>query len=1220
MKSNANKKALGIAFAAILLLALFTACFMGITSAQTSETEPNNEFGDANLIPLDTPTTAAVYPAGDYDWFKVSVTATGVLNISVTSIPPGMRADIQLYDANNHRIAGVTAETPGTPVSLVRDVTPADLFIRVRDYAGGSYTTPYTLFANFEEIADAYEPNGDFAHASEMLLNMPIQAYIFPAGDHDWFKVNVSTGVLNISVTNVPTYMRPRIELYNADGGRIAYMTGTTGKNTTLTRDVHKGTHFLRIDDSDGKSHTSPYTLTASLLEVPDTYEPNGDFIHASEIAVDTPVRAYIFLTGDHDWFKVNLTQRSELKIFVSSVPTYMRPRIELYNENRERIAYTTGSTASNTSLTRDVLAGVYFFRIDDYNGRSHTTPYTLTISATSVPDAYEPNYDFAHASLLTSTGTYNAYIFPAGDYDHYKFSVASSGTLTVSVSNIPSPYMQVRIELYNKNLERVESATAPSPGSSVSLSKAISPGMHYLKIYDHAGKSAIDPYTLTISGVTITAPPLPAPVTSEVESNNAFGDTNVISLHTTVTGKFYPTHDYDWFKVKVEKEGVLNVSVTKVPSGIDAHINLYDPNGNTLGSVTGGVGSPVYLRRDVTLGWYYIRLDDYYDQSTDDYKFIVTLTEAEDANEPNNEFSKAVEVALNETITGYFFPRREYDWFKVNVTTLGVLNVSATKVPTYIDAHINLYDANGHHLAGVSGSVGSSVSLHRDVTPGYYYIRMDDYYDRSAEPYTMLVSLQAVDDGNEPNNEFSKAVEVALDETVTGYYFPTYDYDWFKVNVTTAGIFRISVTEVPTYRRAHVNLYGANAKHLRGVTSEEGTPVTLSYDALPGVYYFRINDYYARSEEPYRFSVSLEGASDEYEPNNDFAHATSIIEAGINAYIFKSDDNDWFKGYVSSTGTISAEITDVPSPYMRLRIEIYDKNNRRLTGVTAPSLGEPVSVSYDVTTTGTYYFRIYDTQGKRSTKLYTVRFAGIDIAENILPVIYDVKPEDGAIVTDNTPEISASYYDIGSGINTSAVTLYLYGQDVTADATVLQAKVSYVPTTPLVDGKHTTTVRVADRAGNTVMKTWSFIVTTKPSVFISLDKASFSSGDTMNITINVLNPTGDVQKANFSLRLNTPAYDYSIIDIPVTLVAGFDEIYLIPYTVGNFGASSFEAQWNVSLLDPETSEIINSDTAEWTYVPGPGASASVMSYGEIVPEKIAEGIKRAVENAEIFK
>ena len=1219
-KIKAKTKAIGIAFATILALALFTACFTGIATAQIAETEPNNAFGDANLIPLGTPVTATINPVGDYDWFKVVVTKTGVLTASVTNVPDAMRAEVNIYGANNNYLTGATGDA-GDDKAVAYDVSPGDYYIRIRDYAGGCYATKYTLNVTLDEVPDAYEPNGDFAHAKEIALDTAIKPYIFPAGDYDWFKVNLTkTGVLNIAVTDLPSaYMRANIELYGVNNNHIGGTTGSEGADITYSRDLTPGWYYVRIRDYVGGRYTDPYTLNVTLDEVPDEYEPNGDFAHAKEIALGTPIKPYIFPAGDYDWFKVNLTKTGVLNISVTNLPSpYMRANIELYGANNNRITYTTGAAGVNTTLSRDLGPGWYYIRIRDSAGKRYTDPYTLTVTQDEVPDAYEPNPDFARASLLTSTGTYNAYIFPSGDNDFFKFYVSSSGTLTVGVSDIPSPYVRMRIRLYNKNLEHLGTATA-SAGFPVSLSKDVSQGMHYLQIDDYAGKRATDPYALTISGVTITTPPpLPAPVTSEVDPNNGFGDANVISLGATVTGKFYPKHDYDWFRVKVEKTGVLNVSVTQVPSGLDAHIRLYDANGHHLAGVTGSVGSPVSLYRDVTPGWYFIRIDDHYDQSTDDYKFIVTLTEANDENEPNNEFSKAVEVALDETITGYFFPTYDYDWFKVNISTPGVINVSATNVPTYLDAHINLYDENGNRLTGVTGSVGSPVSLYRDVTPGWYFIEIDDYYDRSAEPYTMIVSLQAVDDENEPNNEFSQAVEVGTETKTrphyTGYFFPTYDYDWFRVNVATAGILEISVTEVPTYLRAHVYLYGANTNHLTSITSGEGSPVTLSYDALPGTYYFNIYDYYARSEEPYGFSVSVEEAPDAYEPNGDFAHATPITEAETNAYIFPRYDYDWFKAYVSSTGTISAEITEVPSVYMRMRIEIYDKNNRRLKYATAPSPGEPVSVSYDTTTTGTYYFRIYDTQSKRSTTPYTVCFSGIDIAESIPPEIYDLKPADGAVVTDNTPEISASYYDIGTGIDQTSVKIYVDGADVTASAAVLPSQVTYTPITALADGKHSAVVSVKDRANNHNYATWNFTVTTKPSAFVSLDKTSFSPGDTMNITIRMLNPTETPRDLYLLWYLNLGDWT-PVATIPVTLNPGFDEEYFIPYTVQNWGASSFTGFWLVALLDAEIGALLNYDYVTWTYVPA--ITSTEMSETEVASE-ITTTLREAIEEAQM--
>ena len=1108
-KNKSKKtKAIDKAVAAVLVLSLLTVGFT-VTSAQMSETEPNNEFGDANLVPLATPVTATIYPAGDYDWFKVVVTKTGVLTASVTNVPASMRAEVVICGANNNYLTGVTGDTGADKAVSYDVVTPGNYYFRIRDYAGGSYATTYTLTVTQDEVPDEYEPNGDFAGAKEIALGTAVKPYIFGAGDHDWFKVNLTkTGVLKVAVTNLPSpYMRANIELYGANNNHLGGTTGSTGADTEYSYDLSPGWYYFRIRDYAGGRYTDPYTLNVTLAEIPDAYEPNGDFASAKEIGLGTAVKPYIFGAGDYDWFKVNLTKTGVLKIAVTNLPSaYMRANIELYGVNNNHIAGTTGSAGANTTLSRDLGPGRYYFRIRDYAGKRYTEPYTLTVTQDEVLDAYEPNHDFTHAALLTTAGTFNAYTFPSGDNDYFKFNVSSSGTLTVGVSDIPTPYIRMRIRLYNKNLEQLATATA-SAGSAVSLSKDISPGMHYLQIDDAAGKRATDPYTLTISGVTVTTPPpLPAPVTTEDEPNNGFGDANVVSLGTTVTGDFYYKYDYDWFRVKAEKSGVLNVSVTQVPSGIDAHINLYD--------------------------------------------------------------------------------------------------------------------ANGKWLTGVTGSVGSPVSLYWDVTPGWYFINIDDYYDRSADPYTMIVSLQAVDDENEPNNEFSQAAEVATETKTrphyTGYFFPTYDYDWFRVNVATAGVLEISVTEVPTYRRATVNLYGANANWLAGVTSEEGTPVTLYYDAIPDTYYFSIDDYYARSADPYGFSVLVDEAPDAYEPNDDFAHAAPLTEAETNAYIFKSRDNDWFKTYVSSTGTISAEVTEIPTVYMQMRIEIYDKSNKFLAGATATSPGEPVSVSYDATTTGTYYFRIYDTKNLRSTTPYTVCFSGIDLVESIPPAIYNLKPADGGVATDSTPEISANYDDIGTGIDTTTVKLYVDGAEVTASATVSASQVTYTPTTALADGKHTAAVSVKDRAGNHALETWNFtVVATQPTALISLEKTEteYSPGETMNLTLRVLNPTETPRDLYLLWYLNLDGGWTPVTTIPVTLSPGFDEEYFVPYTVQNWGASSLAGLWLVALLDAKTGALLNYDYVAWTYVPAK-TSAEGSSETENASE-IAAGLKRAIEKEE---
>lgn len=103
-----------------------------------------------------------------------------------------MRAEVEIYGANNNYLTGVTGDTGADKAVSYDVVTPGNYYFRIRDYAGGSYATTYTLTVTQDEVPDEYEPNGDFAGAKEIALGTAVKPYIFGAGDHDWFKVNLT--------------------------------------------------------------------------------------------------------------------------------------------------------------------------------------------------------------------------------------------------------------------------------------------------------------------------------------------------------------------------------------------------------------------------------------------------------------------------------------------------------------------------------------------------------------------------------------------------------------------------------------------------------------------------------------------------------------------------------------------------------------------------------------------------------------------------------------------------------------------------------------------------------------------------------------------------------------------------------------------------------------------------------------------------------------------
>jgi hypothetical protein len=96
-------------------------------------------------------------------------------------------------------------------------------------------------------------------------------------------------------------------------------------------------------------------------------------------------------------------------------------------------------------------------------------------------------------------------------------------------------------------------------------------------------------------------------------------------------------------------------------------------------------------------------------------------------------------------------------------------------------------------------------------------------------------------------------------------------------------------------------------------------------------------------------------------------------------------------------------------------------------------------------------------------------------------PTIGEVAPPPGQTVNNAQPSIFATFSaPTEIGIDTSSISLVINGHDVTSSSTRSGAFVTYSPGLELPAGPVTVVVRVADAAGNTASKTWTFTIRTK--------------------------------------------------------------------------------------------------------------------------------------------
>lgn len=100
--------------------------------------------------------------------------------------------------------------------------------------------------------------------------------------------------------------------------------------------------------------------------------------------------------------------------------------------------------------------------------------------------------------------------------------------------------------------------------------------------------------------------------------------------------------------------------------------------------------------------------------------------------------------------------------------------------------------------------------------------------------------------------------------------------------------------------------------------------------------------------------------------------------------------------------------------------------------------------------------------------------------ASSTPPGISEIAPDEGASVNTTHPAIFVTFAPGAVPVNPSSVILWVNGRDVTANCLRTAQFIQYMPSYSYPVGPVHVTVRVADRAGNTTIKSWAFTIRTR--------------------------------------------------------------------------------------------------------------------------------------------
>lgn len=264
------------------------------------------------------------------------------------------------------------------------------------------------------------------------------------------------------------------------------YFVSTTDFAGSKNGLVQAATDLYGAGGAEVSAINSAYTSVGIGSSAQDTYEPNNTISQAYAINFAQGYDSYIYSTSDVDYYKVSPTSAGTITLNLINLPGDYD--LYLVNSSGTILARSENGGTTSESLTySNSAAGTYYIKVVGYNGAYSTTQaYNLkaTFTGGTSSDPYEPNDSTSTAYAITSGTTYNAYIYSTTDVDYYKFSKTTSGTITVSLTNLPGDY-----DLYLLNSAGTIVAYSENAGTtSESISYSASTGTYYVEVVGYNG------------------------------------------------------------------------------------------------------------------------------------------------------------------------------------------------------------------------------------------------------------------------------------------------------------------------------------------------------------------------------------------------------------------------------------------------------------------------------------------------------------------------------------------------------------------------------------------------------------------------------------------------------------------------------------------------------------------------------------------------------------
>ena len=424
---------------------------------------------------------------------------------------------------------------------------------------------------------------------------------------------------------------------------------------------------------------------------------------------------------------------------------------------------------------------------------------------------------------------------------------------------------------------------------------------------------------------------------------------------------------------------GVLRVEVSGVP-GLDLVVEAWQkaPRKKLAQAQNGGAGAGEVLPNvGIGAGEYLIVVREGGKRPSGvetPYTLRATIVPAQpgDELEPNDTRPDAQEVAVGQTITGYYGRRRDVDWYRLKLpenVQASNLRVELTGLQSVPFASLSAQDEIEVVLKKGSTGRGTNVLFPNvAVRMGQRLVYLVTSAGKRYSPtdkYTITTQLTPAgpDEEREPNDRTVQATPLRAGQKMKGFLAPAGDEDFFVVDVAAPSVARIGVTGVENVDLT-LALVDADGKVLLLVDDgglRDGEIVPNAF--LPAGRAFVRVAAKKRQENvfaTYELTVELKApdAAEEREPNDTAARAGTLALGGmVRGFVYPKGDVDMYRIEVPSVGpqakTMRFDLKGIPK--VALELAVRDTTGAVIARAAGKAAEDPVTLEKPIPA-GTYF------------------------------------------------------------------------------------------------------------------------------------------------------------------------------------------------------------------------------------------------------------------------